>query len=394
MRGVELQAKWDPAEDYRLGPKDIEGKSTYLGSRVWRYPKLSVVEKPTPKIGPGDVLVKVRACGICGTDVHMAQAKEDGRIMYPGFTAFPTLLGHEFSGTVVEAGEKAIDKLTNKRFEVGAPVCSEEMMWCGSCRPCTEGYPNHCEALQEVGITIDGAFAEYIKVPARHCWNLSPLLEDYGEEGMYLSGSLVEPTSVAHNAVIERGGGIRPGDYVVIMGGGPVGLAATAILKRCGARKVIVSQPSPVRAAMAVKFGADVIINPRKEDFVSRVLEETNQLGATLYLEASGVPEAVWDDLEKTIWHARGINATIVAVARTETKMPVTGEVLQVRRAKIVGSQGHSGHGTFPRVINMMASGMDMTKMVTSKISLDEVPEHIIKLQTDRTDAKISYVAK
>ena len=394
MKAVELRAKWNPVPDFELGAKDIEGKLTYLGSRVWRDPKLACVDRPVPKIGPTEVLLKVRACGICGTDVHMRQTKDDGRIMYPGLTAFPCVLGHEFSGTVFEAGEYAIDKLTGKRFKERTAICAEEMLWCGNCRPCVDGFPNHCEALQEIDITVDGAFAEYIKVDARYCWSLEPLGEAYDEQQKYLSGSLVEPICVAYNAVIERGGGIRPGDYVVILGGGPIGVAATAILKRSGARKVIVSEPNPHRAAMAEKMGADVVINPTKEDFTSRVLAETDQMGANLYLEATGLPSLVWADVERTIWNAKGINATVVVVARADAKMPVTGEVLQVRRAQIVGAQGHSGHGTFLRVINLMAGGMDMTPLVTKKVGLEAIPDNIVALQTDLSNCKISYEAE
>jgi threonine dehydrogenase-like Zn-dependent dehydrogenase len=93
-------------------------------------------------------------------------------------------------------------------------------------------------------------------------------------------------------------------------------------------------------------------------------------------------------------WKGRTLNSTVVVTARAEAKMPVTGEVLQVRRARIVGAQGYSGHGTFPRVIECMADGMDMTPMITKKVSLEELPENILKLQTDRTECKITYVAR
>ena len=279
MKAVQLKADWNPVDGYEPDPRDVEGKLSYLGSKVWSNPSLAVIDKPVPDIGPTEVLLKIRACGICGTDVHMVQTKEDGRIMYPGLTGLPTVIGHELSGAVVKVGDRAIDKFTGKRFEIGAPVCAEEMIWCGSCRPCADGYPNHCEALEEIGITIDGAFAEYLKVDARYCWNLSRLEQRYGEEKMYLLGSMVEPTCVAYNAVIERGGGIRPGDVAVICGTGPIGLAAASILKHAGGARVIVSEPNEERAAMAIKLGADLTIDPTKEDFVSRVLEETNQMG-------------------------------------------------------------------------------------------------------------------
>ncbi|MGB3963479.1 MAG: hypothetical protein WBL09_03135, partial [Tepidanaerobacteraceae bacterium] len=112
----------------------------------------------------------------------------------------------------------------------------------------------------------------------------------------------------------------------------------------------------------------------------------------SLYLEATGLPTVVYPGIEKAIWEGRTLNATVVVVARADAKMPVTGEVLQVRRARIVGAQGHSGHGTFPRVIECMADGMDMTPMITKKITLEEVPENIVMLRTDRKECKITCV--
>lgn len=392
MKGVTLFADWDPRPDFKLGSKDIEGKQTYLGSKVWRNPRIEIVEHPVPEPGPDEVLIEVKACGICGSDVHMAQPDEEGYILYPGLTGFPCILGHEFSGIVVKAGERAFDKRTNKPFKGGEIVCAEEMMWCGECKPCADGYPNHCERLNEVGFNVNGAFAKYIVMPAKLVWNLESLKKRYSGDDIFLAGSLVEPTSVAYNAVIERGGGIRPGDNVVVCGGGPVGIAACAILKRSGAARVILSEPQPERAELGKKMGADYVINPLKEDFVQRVLELTDGMGANLYLEATGLPTVVYPQIEQVIWEGRTINSTVVVVARADAKMPVTGEVLQVRRARIIGAQGHSGHGTFYRVIECMADGMDMTPMITKKITLDEVPENIINLRTDRKECKITCV--
>jgi threonine dehydrogenase-like Zn-dependent dehydrogenase len=392
MKSVTLFADWDPKPDFRLGSKDVEGKLTYLGSKVWRNPHIEMVEKEEPVPGPTDVLIKVKACGICGSDVHMFQTDKDGYIFYPGLTAFPCTLGHEFSGEVVEAGKKAMNKRTGQPFEKGEAVCSEEMMWCSYCRPCADGYPNHCENLQEIGFSIDGADAIYIKVDARYLWSLEGLRKIYNEEKMYLLGSLVEPTSVAYNAVIERGGGIRAGDSVVIMGSGPVGIAACAVLRRSGATNVIISEPSKKRREVSLAMGATHAIDPHEVNPAEAVLEITKGEGAKIILEATGLPSIVWGDIERIIWEGRTINSTVVIVARADDRIPMNGEVFQVRRANVVGAQGHSGHGTFPRVISSMAHGMDVTPMITKKIGLEEVEENIKLLQKDLNEVKITTI--
>jgi threonine dehydrogenase-like Zn-dependent dehydrogenase len=153
---------------------------------------------------------------------------------------------------------------------------------------------------------------------------------------------------------------------------------------------VILSEPEEARAKMGLTMGADYTINPLEENFVEKVLDLTNGMGADLYLEATGLPTVVYPEIEQAIWEGRTLNSTVVVLARADAKMPVTGEVLQVRRANIVGSQGHSGHGTFPRVIECMADGMDITRIITKKISLEEVPENIVMLRTDKKECKVT----
>ena len=392
MKAVTMNAEWKPKKGFNLGPKDREGKLTYLSSMVWNNPNIRIEDKPIPDIVDDEVLVEIKGSGICGTDVHLLQTDDEGYMFYPGLTAFPITIGHEFSGIVAKAGPNAIDKRNNKAFKVGDPICAEEMYWCGYCKPCCDGYPNHCENLEEMGITVDGAFAEYMKVKAKYCWSLKPLERTFSGDDLFVAGALIEPTSVAYNAVIVRGGGVKPGDSAVILGGGPIGIAAVAIMKRNGAVNVILSEPSESRAELAKEMGADYIINPLKENFAEKVLSCTDGMGADLYLEATGLPEVVFKDIEEAIWNGKTLNATVVIVARADAKIPLTGEVFQVRRANIVGSQGHSGHGTFPRVINLMADGMDMTRISTKRISLEEVPENIKDLQTNKEDCKVTAV--
>ena len=392
MKSVVLSATWSPKPGFKLGPKDIDGKLSYLGSYVWRYPKLSVDDKDLPEVGPTECLVEVKACGICGSDVHMAQADKDGYTWYPGLTAFPVTLGHEMAGVVVKAGSKAFNKRTGKPYETGEAVCPEEMFWCSYCRPCAEGHPNQCERLQEMGFSVDGGFAKYVTLDSRYLWSLNELQDRYKGIDLFCAGSLVEPTSVAYNSLIECGGGIRPGDNAVILGGGPIGLAGVAIMKRAGAAKVILVEPAESRAQLGWKMGADLVINPLTEDVPQRILDFTGGLGAAIYLEATGLPDKVLPTIEDAIWYGKFITAKIVLVARAEAKTPINGEVYQVKKARICGAQGHSGYGTFPRVISLMASGMDMTPLITKRVGIDEVPDHITLLQTDKTNCKITCI--
>lgn len=389
MTALRMYADWEPKPGFKLGSKDIEGRQTYLASRVWRNPRLELEEVPVPEPKANEVVIQLKRCGICGTDVHLYQTDDDGYMLYPGLTGFPSTIGHELSGVVVAAGPDALNKATNKPFEFGEWVCAEEMIWCGSCKPCADGYPNHCERLDEIGINIDGAFTKYVVVPDRVIWSLDPLREKFSEDEVFQLGALIEPSSVAYNAVIERGGGIRPGDNVVILGAGPVGLLACAVLKQAGAGKVILSEPAKPRAELGKKIGVDHVIDPLNESFPERVLELTHGMGAALFLEATGLPTVVYPDIEQVIWEGRTLNSTIVVVARADAKIPVTGEVLQVRRARIVGSQGHSGHGTFPRVIQSIANGMNVKPIITKTVALDEVETMIKQLQSDKSHCKV-----
>ena len=129
MKAVRLYADWEPKPEFRLGPKDIDKRQTYLGSKVWRNPRLVIEDVPVPKPGPGEVVLEVKQVGICGSDVHMAQPDDDGYIWYPGLTGFPCTLGHELSGVVADVGPNTFNKATMKPNEGGEWVCAEEMVW-------------------------------------------------------------------------------------------------------------------------------------------------------------------------------------------------------------------------------------------------------------------------
>lgn len=390
METITLVAEWKPRPDYIAGKNDIEGKLTSTGSKVWYSPVLKIIDKPIPKITCDDeVLIKVRSCGICGSDVRLTKTDDEGYTIYSGLMSLPRVIGHELSGEIVEAGKNAINKTNNEVFKEGEPVAVESNQWCGRCSPCCEGFVNYCENIQSMGFNVDGGFAEYIKVKDKHCWSISALKKRYKGEDLFMAGALVEPTGTSYLAAIEIGGGIRPGDSVVVLGGGPIGLAAGMILKRAGATKLILSQRSKPRADIAKRMGFDHIINPVKENLADKILEYTDGIGAKLYIETTGSPHIVIKDIEDTIWKGKQLNSTIVLVSKSAIKIHIRGEVFQVRRANMVGMEGDTGHGIFPKIINLMADGMDLTPMVTSKVDLKDIPEKIINLQNNKKDCKV-----
>ena len=242
MKGLVLDAKWDPRPDYALSDWEKATGKAVTGSAIWRHPTLKVQEWPDPQPGPRDVVIAVQACGVCGSDMHFYETDKEGYILYPGLTKFPTILGHEFSGKVVEVGPEV------ERLKVGDMVTAEEMIWCGHCTPCRNGYPNHCTNLEEIGFTIPGAFANYIALDEKYCWPIDAIAERFGsEEKGYEIGALSEPTSVSYNAMFERAGGFRPGHYVSVFGAGSIGLAAIGLARAAGAGTIVAFEVSKER---------------------------------------------------------------------------------------------------------------------------------------------------
>jgi hypothetical protein len=380
MKGLVLNAQWDPRPGYEVSDFEKETGKAVTGSSVWRQPELKVVDVPEPKIGPDDVLLKVKACGVCGSDLHMYETTDDGYIYYPGLTKFPVVLGHELSGQVVEVGKNV------KSLKRGDMVTAEEMMWCGHCTPCRNGYPNQCVNLEEIGFTINGAFADHIAINAKYCWKLNALAEHYGsEDKAYEAGATVEPCCVAYNALFVRGGGFRPGGYVAIFGAGPIGLHAVGLCKTSGASKIIVFEVSPGRREICKQLGADYVFDPQATPAHEVMRDLTQGEGCDFLLEAAGVPLMTFPEMERSM----AVNGKIVSVARTPDRVPVYLEYFQVGHAQFYGAQGHSGNGTFPNVIRLMASGRhNPLPMITGRYDLNSVIG-AIKESRERKHGKI-----
>lgn len=393
MLAAVLYADFDPRRVYAVSRDEVTTRKVREGSNVWRNPKLTLEERSIPKPRGREVLIRVKAVGICGSDIHMTEYDSEGYMLYPGLTKLPVTLGHEFSGIVEEVGSDVVS------VKPGDMVTSEEMLWCGECLICRSVDVNHCTRLNdprdlefgELGFTHDGAMAEYVVVHEKYLWSINPLLDRYGsEDRAFEAGSLVEPASVAYRAIFNRAGGFDPGGYVAVWGAGPIGLSAIALAKAAGASKVIAFEVSPVRMELARSMGADYVFNPIELERMGiqpwgKILDITGGWGVDLHIEASGVPELL-AQMEKSL----AVGGKITWIGRAPRAVSMYPEVFQVRKGQIYGSQGHSGWGIFRNVIRLMSSGsVDTTKMITSRFRLNDVSRAFDRAR-QRIDGKIT----
>ena len=380
MKGMVLDAKWKPKPDYTVTEWEQQTGKAITGNSIWHNPTLAVRDWPDPTPGPKEVLLEIQACGVCGSDMHFYETDDDNYILYPGLTKFPTILGHEFSGRVAEVGKEVT------LLKPGDMVTVEEMIWCGRCTPCRNGFPNHCTNLEEIGFTIPGAFANYIAVDEKFCWKIDAIAERLGNEEMaYAVGALTEPSCVAYNAMFTRAGGFKPGHYVDVFGAGPIGLAAIGLAKAAGAGLIVAFEISPRRLELAKAVGADYVYDPREVSPSEVMMELSKGEGFDFHFEAAGVPEIAIPEMEK----AMAINSKMVQVGRAAQRVPMYLESFQVRRSQAYGAQGHSGHENFPNVIRLVASGrLDLSPIITAHYDLAQTVEAIAK-SVERSDGKI-----
>jgi L-iditol 2-dehydrogenase len=239
--------------------------------------ELVIAQLAVPSPGPGEVVIRVRAATICGTDVRILRGRKTKGVR------FPSTIGHEFSGEVVELGE-GVDG-----FEIGDRVAADPVIPCHRCAYCLSGRENVCANRTAIGYEFDGAFAEYLLIPraAVQGGQLYKLPAELAWE----EAALAEPLACCLNG--QQNAQVRLGDAVVILGAGPIGLMHSQLASSAGAREVIVSEPHPHRRSLAEQMGADSVVDPSQEDLAELVRERTDGLGADVVIVAVGLPQLV-----------------------------------------------------------------------------------------------------
>jgi scyllo-inosose 3-dehydrogenase len=366
VKALRLEADWDPrpSASTTIDPADASARLARRGNQVWRNPRITLATLPDPQPGADELLIRVRACGICGSDLHFVESDADGYMLYPGLVRAPVVTGHEFAGVVEAIGAAVRD------FAPGDLVCAEEIAWCGECLACRAGRPNNCTRIEELGFSFDGAHAELVAVRARYCWSLKPLVEaGIPTDRVFQLGALVEPTGVAYVAMFVSAGGFMPGSSVGVVGAGPIGLAAVALARAAGAGRILAFEVAEGRRQLASAMGADQVLDPQDlgpGGISAAARDATRGRGIDMWVEASGaagVAEAMAASLAPA--------GRMVLIGRGPHQIDLDPELLIVRGAAIHGSIGHSGAGTFGHVIDLMAAGrLDMSRIVSGTVDL------------------------
>jgi len=273
-----------------------------------------VRDVPPPHPRAGEVVLEVRACGLCGTDVHIAHGE------FPP-APYPLIPGHEFAGVVVEQGAGVTAPA------VGDRVAVDPTLACGNCDGCREGHANLCARWGAIGDTVAGGLAERVAVPAANCHPVPDGL-DWGE------AALIEPLACAlwgaHRARVQ------PGAAVLVLGGGTMGLLLAQVLRRCGAARVGVAEPHPDRRALALEVGADAAVAPGEE----APLAAGRPGGFDLVADATGRPEVIARGLDLV---RRGGTFLVFGVAPEAATVPLRPYDMYYRDLTIVGSMAING---------------------------------------------------
>lgn len=312
--------------------------------------KPSIIE--TPKAGDKELLVHMQKAAICGTDIRILEGKKTKDVRYP------SVIGHEICGIIQEVGKDV------RGFAVGDKVAIANVIPCHSCKSCLNGRENACLNRKAIGYEFDGGFAEYVLIPeiAIASGNVIKLPEHVS----CAEGALIEPLACCIRGLKNAGTGIN--DIVLVVGAGPIGLMHLQLSQIAGARKVIVSEPIASRREKALKLGADLVVDPIKENLHEIVMQETEGLGVDVIIVAIGVPQIVNSTIKLC---RKGGTVNLFAGFAGTGECTIEVNTIHYGEINVNGSTAYKRQDYF-----------DAAQMVINKkISLEEIVTHVYKIE-------------
>ncbi len=302
-----------------------------------------------PEVGPGEVLVKVKATSICGTDVHIYRWDPWARSRIKP----PMVFGHEFAGEIVELGP-GVTTLKERDY-----VSAETHVVCGVCERCRMGQAHICQTVSIIGVDRPGSFAEYVSIPARNAWLNPP---DMPAE----VASIQEPFG---NAVHTALSSDLAGKSVLVTGCGPIGLMAIGVARSSGASAVYGTEVVPYRLKLASRMGADLVLNPRETDVVSQIMTATDSQGIDVLLEMSGNPSALHEGF--AVLRSGGY-AALLGIPSGPMELDLANEII-FKGAKVYGVTGRHIWRTWYQTRALLSSGaVDVGPIITHRLPLED----------------------
>lgn len=332
-------------------------------ARFYEKGKMIIEEVPVREPGPKDVLIKIKYCGICGTDVHIFHGEKGSAEVNP-----PVTLGHEFSGEIVKTGEQV------KRLKVGDRVSVDPNTYCGACYFCMNGKKHLCPDMKGLGTALDGAFAEYITVPEETVCMIPDHVSD-------MAAAMIEPISCCLHGFDMAD--IKLGDNVMIVGTGNIGLIMVQLARSAGAASVIAVEPNEKRRKKAKLLGADIAVDPLMDD-LEAVIKENKIPNIDKVIDCAGLTSTA----EYSVRYA-GKGATVMLFGLTGPDDVMKLKPFEVFKKELTIKGSFVNPDTFERAVRLLAAGIVKTEEIITKVEkLDDI-QHVFETKEYAKDGKV-----
>ena len=327
--------------------------SRFLGNKTF-----AVTDLPTPHAGPGELVLRNQVCGVCGTDVHIYHGEPGSADVNP-----PVVLGHEYSGEVVEVGEGVTG------FAVGDHVTVDPNIYCGHCVYCQNGKKQLCPSMEAIGVTRDGGFAQYSLIPASQAFKLEPTVP-------WEAAAMAEPLACCLHGIDLAG--IQVGDKVCVVGGGAIGLLMVQLAKLSGASQIVLSEPNEKRRQVGLQLGANAALDPTRTD-AQEAFAQVLDGGANVVIECVGNVPAV-----KSAFQFAGKGATVLLFSVPKVDATFDLPLFDVYKKELTIKGSFVNPDTHARAVALINSGkVDFGPIITHRFTLDQLPEAIAMQMSD-----------